>query len=80
MKIEKGSPEFQMFQEFWGLRQKYHDSDNTDEFWDGFIKEVSLFIDKYKHEDFGVFVSEIGSAMLDDVERRYKKNGNTHNE
>lgn len=71
-KIEKGSPEWTMFREFWELRKNYHDSDGTDGFWDGFIKDVSEFIDKYKCEPFSVFVSDLGRAMLDDVERRQK--------
>ena len=32
-KLEKGSPEWQFFMDFWKFRQKYHDSDGEPEDW-----------------------------------------------
>lgn len=69
-KIEKGSPEWTMFREFWSLRQKFHDPENTDEFWDAAIKEVSTFAGRYKEAGLYDFALQIGMAILDDAERR----------
>lgn len=81
-KIEKNSPEWTMFNEFYKLRQEYHDAEYTEEFWDAAIKDVSEFIAKYKNDsDVAFFSDGLGRLLLDDMEYRGKKKNEkeTHN-
>lgn len=69
-KIEKGSPEWMMFQGFWKLRQQYYTPENTDEYWNAAIHDVSDFINKYRDTDIHGFADDLGRVLMDDFERR----------
>jgi hypothetical protein len=48
-KFEKGSPEWNMFQDFWQMCQRYWiiERDN-DEYWEQLVQMVDVFTKKYK--------------------------------
>lgn len=46
--IEKGSKEFQMFQDFWRLYQTIYEPEYTKEYTDYFCKCCNAFCEKYK--------------------------------
>ena len=47
VKFQKGSEEWMMFMEFWGLCQKYWIPEQNDEWWDEALREMDLFAKKY---------------------------------
>ena len=73
MRFEKGSEEWRMFTDFWALCQKYWIPDNTDEYWDSFIRESNDFCDKYKGVTDGIFPAKLAMAILDAKEEERKK-------
>ena len=46
-KFSKESNEFQMFQEFWALFQKYGEVETTEEYWKNFTDDARKFAEKY---------------------------------
>lgn len=48
VKLDKDSVEFQMFNDFWKMFQEFYEPDDSDEYWDGFIKAANDFLVKYK--------------------------------
>lgn len=46
-KFQKGSEEWQMFNDFWKLCQEYWEPEENQEYWDKLILEASKFVEKY---------------------------------
>lgn len=46
-KLPRGTPEFEMFGEFYNLVQEFYEVEDTDEYWDGLIYKSGKLIDKY---------------------------------
>lgn len=47
-KIQKGTEEFQMFQDFWQLAQKYWIPEKSDSYWNAIVKDCEKFAKQYK--------------------------------
>lgn len=72
-KLEKGSDEWQFFQDFWRFRQQYYDPEDKDEWFDELVNESTLLYEKYKNTQFKEFVKQLIIAHIDDVDRRCRK-------
>ena len=82
-KLDKGSTEWQFFQDFWRLRQKYYDPDNEpDEWFDEVTKAASKIAEKYKNTEFSKFAGDLVYAHLSDLDRKHRerKDGEEKNE
>lgn len=76
-KLEKGSAEWQFFQDFWKFRQQYHEPDNEpDDWYTELVHSGDDLIRKYENTDFEKFAKEVVFAHYADIELRRKK-GNT---
>lgn len=73
VKFQKGSEEWQLFMDYWNLCQKYWQTEDTDEYWDELIHEMTLFAEKY---DKCAFAVNLALAFIETQDTNYKK----HNE
>lgn len=69
-KIIKGMQEWQMLREFWELFQDYYIPEETDEYWDGMIKDFSAFLDRYAGTDMQKLTDCMARELMDLIERR----------
>lgn len=69
VKFPKGSEEWMMFTEFWGICQKYWIPENTDEYWESLIDETNEFAEKYK----GEFANKLAIAFIESMEKKSKE-------
>ncbi len=69
-KFPKGSTEWMIFVDFWEICKKYWYLEDTETYWDGLVKDVSIFIDKYNNFPFA---QKIGLAFIDYQEDQFKK-------
>lgn len=69
-KIEKGSEEWQFWQDFYKFRQQYYEADNEDKWWENTIREANSFCKKYAKTDIAQFAKEMIVAHINDVDRR----------
>ena len=77
-KLEKGSDEWQFFQDFWKFRQKYHDSDNEPEDWyTELMNAGESIIKKYENTYFADFAKDIVFSHFGDIERRERQKHET---
>ena len=72
-KFEKGSEEWQFFQEFWKFRQQYYEADNEDDWFVCMMNDGEKIIEKYKNTEFSKFVQSLVFIHFEDVEMRWKK-------
>lgn len=68
--IEKGSEEWQFFQDFWRFRQKYYEPEERDEWFEEIVAESTKLYAKYQNTDFKDFAKALIIAHIDDVDRR----------
>lgn len=64
-KFTKETKEFQMFQEFWTIFQKYGQIENTEEYWKNFTDDARKFAGKY-----GKYGQELMIATFEEFERK----------
>lgn len=69
-KLEKGSDEWQFFQDFWKFRQQYYEPEDSDEWFDEVINESGKLFNKYKNTEFKVFAKQLITAHVEDLDRR----------
>lgn len=69
-KLEKGSEEWQFFQDFWRFRQKYYDPEKSDEWFEEVVAESTRLYAKYQNTDFKEFAKALIIAHMNDVDRR----------
>lgn len=67
VKFEKGSVEWQMFQDFWELTQEFWDVEDTEQFWKRLVDNVSAFGKRYNHDKFAL---GLGYALIDELQRK----------
>lgn len=63
----KDSIEWDLFQQFWRLCQKFWIPEDNDEYWNSMIKETNEFMKKYQSE---IFSKEIGLAFIESLEKK----------
>lgn len=76
-KIEKGSDEWQFFQDFWKFRQKYYIPDNEEDWIVEMMNAGEMIIEKYKNTDFAKFAQGLIFEHFAYIERGYKR-GDIH--
>ena len=65
VKFPKGSEEWLMFVEYWEICQDFWQVDDTEEYWDGLMKKVNAFYEKYK----GIHLAEkMAMALIESQE------------
>lgn len=72
----KGSIEFQMFNEFWGMFKTYCDISDDDAFWKMVTDSTSSFSEKYKGTEYEKFAMNLSLALaefLDDKAQTHSK-------
>lgn len=69
VKFDAKSPEFIMFNEYWKLVQYFYTPENTDEYWQAFVKAQAEFLDKYP-DGLG---RELSKALLIYLEKKAKE-------
>ena len=65
-KFAKGSCEWMMFMDFWGLCQKYWEPDDNDDYWESVVKETDVFYRKYNSE----FAKSLALTLVNELERK----------
>ena len=76
-KFEKGTENYELFNDFWQLRQKYYEPDiqNNDD-GNGWFQELTevgkKIVEKYKGTDLEKLARNLVLAHLEDVEDRWK--------
>lgn len=72
-KFEKGSSEFQWFGTFWGLVQKYWIPEESDDYWDGLVKDINQLYEKYKADaKMERFCKKMAMAYEEFLEDEYR--------
>lgn len=71
-KFEKGSEEWQFFQDFWRLRQQYYEADNGDDWFEELMHTGEIIIEKYHNTEFAKFAQNLVFSHFEDVEMRWK--------
>ena len=64
--------EQKIFTEIWNTYKKYYKSDNSEEYWDGYLKECCCIGDKYKEVPLA---RKLAVCILEDIEAKVKKEG-----
>ncbi len=72
VKFNKGTEEWQMFQDYWNLCQNNWGIENSNEYWLNLINATDDFAEKYKGS---IFAKKIAIAFLDAQEERRKQLG-----
>lgn len=72
-KIEKGSDEWELFQDFWKLRQRTYCPENDDDF-DELIRYADALYKKFKNTEMRDFAKDLIMSHLNDVDRRCREN------
>lgn len=70
-KLEKGSAEWQFFQDFWRFRQEYYEPEEDDEWFEKLVNNATLLYEKYKNSDFKEFALKLIIAHVEDIDRRF---------
>lgn len=71
VKFPKGSEEWTMFMDFWGLCQKYWQPEEPDEWWDEALGACNDFAQKYGNNGFPRgLVMALVRKLEEDVRRR----------
>lgn len=70
-KFEKGSPEWEMFSDYWLLCQKYWEVEENDEYWNEAMQEAKEFRKKYERTN-PIFSMEITLAFISTIDKKYK--------
>lgn len=72
-KLPKGTPEFEMFGEFYQLVQKYYEVEETMEYWDALIEEANNFAKAHK-DDLGKYLALAFCNYQEAVLKKRKEN------
>lgn len=56
--------------DFWALRKKYYTPEDQDEFWIALDQDADGLYQKYKKNEY---VKKMILALVDDIEKRYRK-------
>ena len=72
-KLEKGSEEWQFFQDLWKFRQKYYIPDNEEDWIVEMMHAGEEIIEKYKNTDFAKFAQNLVFGHFEDIEMKCKK-------
>ncbi len=68
-RFAKGSMEFELMREYYILMQEFWEPDESDEFWENYVKRTGELLRKY---DYSLFVRALVLALSDELERKLK--------
>lgn len=71
-RIEKGSEEYQFFQDYWKFRQQYYQAEG-DSWWEDTIRAANMLYKKYEKTAIAEYAKTMISAHMEDVDRRARK-------
>jgi hypothetical protein len=71
-KFEKGSEEWQFFNDYYKFRQQFYEADNEDEWFQGMMEAGEVLIKKYARTNISKYVQSLVFSHFEDVERRWK--------
>lgn len=71
-KFEKGSEEWQFFNDYYKFRQQFYEADNEEEWFREFMKSGETLIEKYSKTNISKFAQSLVFSHFEDVERRWK--------
>lgn len=72
-KFEKGSEEWQFFNDYYKFRQQYYEADNGEKWFEEMVRVGEEIIEKYHNTKFAKFVQNLVFSHFEDVETRWKK-------
>ena len=72
-KFEKGSEEWQFFNDYYKLRQQYYEADNEEQWFEEMVRVGEEIIEKYHNTEIAKFVQSLVFSHFEDVEMRWKK-------
>lgn len=73
-KFSKDSVEFKMLNDFWKLLQEFYYPDESDEYWEDFVKAQGEFRNKYNN-DLGIILSNSLVYYLENKKKKGEENG-----
>lgn len=68
VRLQKGSEEFEMFQDYWNMYQEHLAVERTDSYWEKAAEDSRLFYEKHNTP----FARELAVAYMNELERRGK--------
>ena len=72
-KFEKGSEEWQFFNDYYKFRQQYYEADNGEQWFEEMVHVGEEIIEKYHNTEIAKFVQSLVFSHFEDVEMRWKK-------
>lgn len=66
IKIEKGSTEWQLFQDYWKMYQQFFEPEVSEAYLEEVAKKAREFYEKYKTD----FAKDLAAALVNDVHRK----------
>ena len=72
-KFEKGSEEWQFFNDYYKFRQQYYEADNGEKWFEEMVRVGEEIIEKYHNTEIAKFVQNLVFSHFEDVEMRWKK-------
>lgn len=73
-KIEKGSEEWQFFNDYYKFRQQYYEADDGEEWFEKMMEIGEMLIEKYADTNISEYAKNLVFSHFEDVERRYRAN------
>ena len=70
-KFEKGSEEWQFFNDYYKFRQQFYEADNNEEWFQGMVNAGDELISKYANTSIAKYVQSLVLSHLEDVELRW---------
>ena len=70
-KFEKGSEEWQFFNDYYKFRQQFYEADNNEEWFQAMVNAGDELISKYANTNIAKYVQSLVLSHLEDVELRW---------
>lgn len=72
-KFEKGSEEWQFFNDYYKFRQQFYEADNGEEWFEKMVESGTKLCQKYQNTNIAKYVQKLVLAHMDDAEERYRR-------
>ena len=72
-RFEKGTENYELFNDFWKLRQQYYQADNDNEWFAEMMNTGEKIIEKYQNTELSKLARSLIFAHFEDVEDRWKE-------
>lgn len=71
-RLEKGTENYELFNDYWKLRQQYYEADNGDDWFAEMMDAGEKIIEKYQNTELAKLARNLVFAHFEDVEDRWK--------